>query len=160
LRTEWLAEHPVAFISLLHGEIAKAHAKHGEALAVRLNVFSDIPWERVAPVLFDTHPQVQFYDYTKWPDRTTPANYHLTQSASEHTSEAQIQAWAASGRNVAVAVKLRRSEPVPDSWLGLPVVDGDHSDARYVDEPGSLVLLRAKGRGLRDTTGFVRELTS
>jgi len=157
LRTEWLAEHPVAFISLLHAEIASAATRY-ENLAVRLNVFSDIPWEDVAPVLFTDNPGVQFYDYTKWPARVPPSNYHLTMSASERTPDWKIRSWSQMGHTVAVPVFLRRSEPVPTTFLGCPTVDGDVSDDRYNDAPGSVVLLRAKGRARRDTTGFVREL--
>lgn len=53
---------------------------------VRLNVYSDIPWEVAAPGLFARFPDVQFYDYTKVPGRNPAAlgikNYDLTFSFS------------------------------------------------------------------------------
>jgi hypothetical protein len=45
---------------------------------VRLNVFSDLPWEMMAPGLFDDFRNVQFYDYTKVPGRVVPDNYDIT----------------------------------------------------------------------------------
>lgn len=58
----------------------------------RLNMLSDIPWERLAPWLFSRFKPVEngrplrWYDYTKVPDRRAmpgfPANYDLTFSLS------------------------------------------------------------------------------
>lgn len=45
---------------------------------VRLNVFSDLPWELMIPDMFDMFGDVRFYDYTKVPNRKPPANYDLT----------------------------------------------------------------------------------
>jgi len=57
---------------------------------IRLNVYSDIPWELVAPGLFARFPEVQFYDYTKVPGRDPAAlgikNYDLTFSFSGSAS--------------------------------------------------------------------------
>ena len=58
---------------------------------VRLNVISDVPWELVAPWIFDRFPGTPygqdralqgFYDYTKIVGRQTPRNYDLTFSFS------------------------------------------------------------------------------
>ena len=52
--------------------------RENKRAAVRLNGTSDLRWERIFPELFGMFPDVQFYDYTKVPERVTPDNYHLT----------------------------------------------------------------------------------
>jgi hypothetical protein len=47
----------------------KMAKRKGMKLCVRLNVFSDIPWELTFAELFKEFPTVQFYDYTKNPRR-------------------------------------------------------------------------------------------
>jgi hypothetical protein len=149
-RTEFLAQHPDAFVALLTGELERL-VSNRKRYAVRLNTFSDLPWERIAPALF-TLPRIQFYDYTKWPmdlraDR--PANYHLTYSASERTTGAQVVDYVTGGQNVAVIFAVKRGQPLPTEYLGCRVIDGDKSDARYRDPVGVVVGLRAKGRMAR-----------
>lgn len=143
LRTNWLLADPSGFLSLLVHEIDRAARKHGEALAVRLNTFSDIPWETVAPWIFER--EVQFYDYTKRPNRTPPANYHLTFSASERTTDEEVTDLVRQGQNVAVIFTTTRNHLLPTHWKGVSVVDGDESDARHLDPRGVVVGLRAKG---------------
>lgn len=82
---------------------------------VRLNVFSDLPWERMVPELFDEFHDVQFYDYTKVPGRTTPDNYDLTFSfaGTEQNVAAMDYEIRRQQRRVAVvfaAVGLRRTD--------------------------------------------------
>ena len=92
LRTHFLAAHPEHAARLIHHEIdahTKKAEKKGFKAGVRLNVTSDIAWEHHAPELFKAHPKVQFYDYTKSPNRVMkhldpksdhPENYHLSLS--------------------------------------------------------------------------------
>jgi hypothetical protein len=42
-----------------------------------------------------------------------------------------------------------------DTFLGLPVVDGDDTDIRHLDPRGAIVALYAKGPARRDQSGFV-----
>jgi hypothetical protein len=63
-RTLLLARNPAAFISILKADIAHA-ADSRSPLVVRLNVVSDVAWEREHPTLFGDFPRVQFMDYTK-----------------------------------------------------------------------------------------------
>ena len=65
--------------------------KRGNTLAVRPNVLSDIPWERVYSDMFETFYDVQFYDYTKRPNRVVPANYDLTFSRSETNEQIALE---------------------------------------------------------------------
>ena len=124
--------------------------------AVRLNGDSDITWESMKfgeETLIERFPEIQFYDYTKWPSkfrREIPANYHLTFSRSETTSLEDIQVELDAGRNVAVVFNK-----VPTNWQGWKVIDGDSDDLRFLDCQGVIVGLKAKGAARKDTSGFV-----
>jgi len=93
-RTNMMLDNPEHFMTVVHNEIdahERAATRQGKKAAVRLNVVSDIPHEKLHPEVFTEHPNVQFYDYTKIagrvlnPDGTKkqlPANYHLTFSST------------------------------------------------------------------------------
>jgi hypothetical protein len=165
-KSKLFSANPKAFIDLASHEIlklAKRAAKLGLILVVRMNGTSDLPWENIRGTagltLMELHPTVQFYDYTKWPERDAKfPNYHLTFSRSE-TNEHFVFANLARGRNVAVVFSTKRGEPLPQSWQGFTVVDGDLSDLRFLDVPqygvGMVIGLRAKGRAKTRTSGFV-----
>jgi hypothetical protein len=104
---------------------------------------------------------VQFYDYTKVPkpwERTRHApNYALTFSRSESNEVACADALR-NGVNVAVVFSTRKGQPLPATWQGVKVVDGDIDDLRFLDEKGGVVVgLRAKGKARRPEVqgGFV-----
>lgn len=152
MRTRFLAEHPEQFVTLLADEIGRAVAKHG-AINVRLNTFSDLPWHELTPWLFTRFPDVQFYDYTKVWSRmgaAIPANWDLTYSASERTTDAAIGEAVAAGNNVAVVFSPGRTKPLPTFYAHSPVIDGDKSDDRALDARGVIVGLRAKGKMRQD----------
>jgi hypothetical protein len=109
-------------------------------IAVRLNTFSDIPWETVWPDLF-TRPglkNVIWYDYTKIPTRRPPACYHLTLSWTPQADRAAGE-WLARGGNVAVVFGVRKPADLPRTWRGYPVLDGTASDERWQDPAGHIV---------------------
>lgn len=85
-RTLFYKDNPEQFITTLHDDIYRAERKakrNGLSLLVRLNNYSDQPWELLYPELFDLHPNTQFMDYTKLPFRKDlPDNYDLTYSLS------------------------------------------------------------------------------
>jgi hypothetical protein len=125
---------------------------------VRLNGTSDIAWERVDPDLFQLFSGVQFYDYTKSPQRMRnyltgllPENYHLTFSRTE-SNEPECSKVLARGGNVAVC--FATLPPLGIEYLGAPVVNGDAHDLRFQDRSGVVVGLTAKGRAKHDRTGF------
>jgi hypothetical protein len=154
MKTRFLADHPDAFLTLVEHELSRAAAKYGDRLRVRLNTFSDIRWEEVAPWILRT--DVQFYDYTKDWARTPPANYRLTLSASERTSKRAIRSATVRGATVAVVFSTKRGHALPSAYAGMKVTDGDCSDNRADDGAGVVVGLRAKGRMRGDTRGMVR----
>jgi hypothetical protein len=154
------------FKSMLVKELqkhVKRATKQGKRLACRLNVFSDIAWEKVWPELFVMFPQVQFYDYTKNVNRAAmfslgelPKNYHLTFSRSETNSE-QVKVLLELGCKTNIAVVFD-SKDLPSQWQGRSVVNGDETDLRFLDKPYSIVGLYAKGKGKKDESGFVVQL--
>ncbi len=148
---------------------------HEMTPAVRPNGTSDLPWERIrlndGRTLFETFPTLQFYDYTKHVKRALdnaagrhPANYSLTFSRSE-TNEADCRAVLAAGGNVAVVFKICQCKrackhEIPEglTYLGYPVVNGDHDDLRFLDPKGVIVGLKGKGRAKQDASGFVVDI--
>jgi hypothetical protein len=157
LKTRFLAAEPEAFVSILAAEIRRAVRKHSKIL-VRLNVASDIRWEFVAPALFDI-PGASFYDYTKAPrkHRGTHPNYRLTFSVSERDrSVSEALDYLQTGGTAAVVFDIRKGQPLPITWNGFDVIDGDVTDARVFDPDGVVVGLRSKADGRSDTTGFVK----
>jgi hypothetical protein len=155
--------NPHAFYLVLAGEIARAVRKHG-AVRVRLNVVSDVRWELVAPAFLSRglwSERVTFYDYTAWSVSARPEpvalGYRLTRSAKEIHSVADIRSMIAAGCTVAVPFAVRKGQPLPQVWHGMAVIDGDMSDDRTLDPHGVIVGLRAKGDGIGDTSGFVRD---
>ena len=166
-RTRIFNEDRGAFLAQLTREI-RAFVRKAERAdltpAVRLNGTSDIEWERVAPELFETFADVQFYDYTKLPKRfkrTLPDNYYLALSYSEASERYAEMCRAAKEEHGASLVKVIRTKAEKARQLalltseGAPVVDGDAHDLRFLDVPGAMVLLTAKGRARNDRTGFV-----
>ena len=118
-------------------------------------------YRRSMPELF---PDVQFYDYTKSVKRARqhasgkmPSNYHLTFSRSELTPDSLVTELVEAGQNVAVVF-----DEIPETWLGLPVINGDEHDLRFLDSTtGVIVGLKAKGpKAKKDTTGFVVRLVT
>jgi hypothetical protein len=156
-RTLLLSRHPGLFRAILAADIARELALAGsQPLVVRLNVVSDVAWEREYPELFAHFATVQFMDYTKDISRildpARPRNYHLTFSRSE-ANEADCHRTLAAGHNVTVVF---RKPPYPATFWGYPVIDGDRNDLRFLDPAPCIVGLKAKGAGARrDTTGFV-----
>jgi len=154
-RTRLLFEKPRAFYVQLHQELVrfvKYCQKHGYKPACRLNLTSDIEWERLIPQIFTDFPSVQFYDYTKsyrrLRDNKTP-NYHLTFSRSE--SNSFHTTWALkTGHNVAVVFEHK-----PATWHGHTVVNGDEHDLLFLHPKNSVVGLKPKGRAKHDMSGFV-----
>lgn len=159
-KTQFLAEHPQAFITLLASELRRAVTKHG-AIDFRPNVASDLRWERIAPAILAV-PGIRAYDYTKAPasQRTGSDAYRLTFSVSEvRASTREALKVIDTGRTAAVVFATPKGQPLPATWNGRPVIDGDVSDSRADDPHGVVVGLRAKGsaRGAEGRgDGFVK----
>lgn len=155
------------FMSMLFKEITagiKKSAKTGMRPCFRLNLTSDLPWEKIkfdGCTVMEAFPNVQFYDYCKSPERMTkflagemPANYHLTFSRSEENGDVAL-AFLKSGGNVAMVFR----NSLPSSYFGHEVIDGDETDLRFLDGSGKIIGLKEKGLAKKDSTGFVLEPT-
>lgn len=159
IKTLFLHQHTAEFLTLLVHELDHdVWVKHDTDARVRLNNFSDIPWEDITidgKSIFGIFPRLRFYDYTKWGIRAMdanlgsfewPGNYRLTYSASEKTSDEGIVRQATQGVNTAVLFDVPAGQPLPSSWEGVRVIDGDEHDDRWLDPSYVIVGLRAKGR--------------
>ena len=159
-KTIWLHDDREGFIEQLRADIRAlvrmAKRKH-RIPAVRLNGTSDLPW--LAMQMAREFPELQLYDYTKSPRPwlRTRTNYHVTFSHSETNLSECIEALQ-HGVNVAVVFDTPKGKPLPDTWNGFSVIDGDTHDLRFLDTHrlGLVVGLHAKGRAKRDQTGFVQ----
>lgn len=146
-KTRWMASRPYAFMRALLAELAAAQRRHRGRFALRLNVLSDLEWTSLAPFLF-TFGRFH-YDYTKSTARALRAardggTYRLVLSHSGYNL-AECRAVLAAGGNVATVFRVAKGQPLPASWEGAPVIDGDRTDARWRDARGVVVGLRAKG---------------
>ena len=159
MRTAFLEADPQAMVTLIAWELRDLVAKHG-AVAFRPNIASDLRWEFIAPALFGI-AGVRGYDYTKanpLKHRGRLDNYRLTYSVSEHAlSEAIGAAYVKAGGTAAVVVRTPKHS-VPNTWRGMPAIDGDLTDDRTTDPTGVYVLLASKADGKADRTGFVKPL--
>jgi len=166
-KTKRFFEQRTQFLTELVKESKAAMRKadrEGFRPAFRLNLTSDVRWETV-PVVVDgveypnimtAFPQVQYYDYTKHTNRrNVPANYHLTFSRSESNDE-QVTAMFDRGFNVAIVFDTPKGKPLPSTWWGRRVIDGDEHDLRFLDPKGVWVGLRGKGEAKKgEHNGFV-----
>lgn len=164
-RTKMMFKEPEKFWKNLNLDIEKVKrlaAAEGRKPLVRLNGTSDLSWEDLKPHelggknVFEAHPDVQFYDYTKRPDRVMRnkhQNYHLTFSRSE-ANEGMAKRLLGAGHNVAVVFGGKQ---LPANYLGHPVVSGDEHDLRFLDprDKGHVIGLTAKGDAKHDSSGFV-----
>jgi hypothetical protein len=151
-KTKLFFEHREFFVNWMIDEIKSAKAKAdklGFRFSIRLNNTSDI-----TPVSFYTtidgkkmnlmqiFPDIQFYDYTKVPNRFDLTkkykNYDLTFSFSGHNMSDCITMLE---NKIKVAMVFKK---VPETFMGHKVIDGDKYDMRYLDDPGVIVGLKFK----------------
>ena len=54
-----------------------------------------------------------------------------------------------------MAVVFRNKNNIPSEFMNIKTYDGDETDARFLDKPSSIIALYAKGKAVKDTSGFV-----
>ena len=148
-KTKLFFEHREFFMGWLVDEIRTAKNKAeklGFRFSVRLNGTSDL-----SPEIFKLHGKcildifndVQFYDYTKVFNRvkllSKYSNYDLTFSFSGENETECLEALK-NGARVAVVF----NKPLPDTFWGYPVIDGDKYDMRYIDSTACIIGLKYK----------------
>ena len=155
-----------AFYVQLANEILRIHNKSTdllngtfEQIAIRLNGTSDIDHlsliKRYTGIDFldGFYSNLLFYDYTKNINvfkRYFGTNYKLTFSKSETNFDECLEVISMGGNIAAVF-----AAELPDTYGGIPVINGDQSDLRYFDPAGVIVGLKAKGDAKKDISGFV-----
>jgi hypothetical protein len=130
---------------------------------VRPNGTSDIPFENIlinGQTIFQIFADCQFYDYTKHPSRNlagkTAGNYDLTFSFSAITPKTISIKGLTNPANKRTAVVFQKQSDIPHNFRGWKVIDGDNTDVRHIEPAGVVVALYAKGKGKKDTGGFVQ----
>ena len=122
--------------------------REGLTPLVRLNGTSDIVWENIifkkyGCNIFEVFPDVQFYDYTKDPERVELPNYHLTFSYSQ-ASKARVNHYKQAiqrGQSIAfpvIASEFEQACALPDCY------SMDETDLRFLDNAGKYGILKAK----------------
>lgn len=152
-KTKLFYENRDFFMAWLIAEI-KQYKKEAEDkgyhFSVRLNNTSDISPEIFKTTVGNTQlnvlqmfPDVQFYDYTKVPNRITLlkkySNYDLTFSYDGYNWDICKKML---DNNVRVAAVFKNK--VPKYWNNVTVIDGDQYDTRFIDEPNVIVGLKYK----------------
>ena len=156
-------------MNTINAFIKKAGRK-GLTPLVRLNGTSDIRYENIGFVfegvyfrnIFEYFPNLQFYDYTKIPNReksingiqSFPTNYDLTFSYSGADGFQKYNDRALKA-GVRIAAVFDRVENIPLTFYGRKVISGDETDVRHLDPVNTIVALYAKGKARKDTSGFV-----
>lgn len=152
-------------------KLVKKAEKLGLVPAVRLNGTSDVVWEKIKietagnATIFECFPDVQFYDYTKIPNRDLSIdNYHLTFSISGELAYRPIMKKAFSHGFKSYAIVYNGDEAL-DSALkaGFWPIDGDAHDLRFIDNESldytasmpTIAILKPKGKAKKETNGFI-----
>lgn len=155
-RTLHYVKDRMSFIQRLVKEVTRLQKRY-DKLAIRLNGTSDINWMPIIRRLHTMYPNIVFYDYTKNPkfalDSLNVPFHHVTFSRSEDNDD-DCKEVLKHGINVAVVFRKK----LPKTFWGYPVIDGDETDARFLDSQGCIIGLRAKGEAKKDTTGFVVDI--
>ena len=168
-KSEYFINDRNTFLDQLFKEISKLSKKFGSSLVIRLNGTTDIRYSKLkidGKNIFETFPNVTFYDYTKNPnivyDSLNYDNYKVTFSRAETETNQKIAKILKENKaNIATVVSVDLFKKIfPDdqkeSSIGfLNLINGDLSDLRFLDEPNSIVLLKAKGDAKKDNSNFV-----
>lgn len=134
------------------------------------DLVTGVAWFISGKTLLEVFQNVQFYDYTKNPSRMKrflraknsrssdwPNNYHLTFSLAEGNRDVALS-FLREGATVAAVFNVMKSAkaegPLPATWHGFPVSDADKHDYRFLDAPGQIAGLRAKGEAKFASTDF------
>jgi len=142
----WLHEFRLdLFSKAICHEIRKAEKlakKKGQSFCVRLNCTSDLDFSEIIA----SFPSVQFYDYSKDPNRQAMDNYHLTYSWDSFSKGRLPFYRQALERGQKIAFPVVKADL--DRILALPsTLEMDSSDLRFLDGDGSYGILAIKETG-------------
>ena len=148
-RTVLYVLFPKLFKKALIKEIRKAHAKHGKALAIRLNGTSDIDWSDVIAA----NPETMHYDYTKLYNRVLKnklPNYHLTYSGSAFNARSIKNTAKAINAGVNTAIAFNTKNLKGEFKTPSELDNFDTTDLRFLDNAGAVGALTRKGSSRAD----------
>ena len=160
-KTDYFESNQTEFLKQLVKELSnfeKLCSKQGKKGAVRLNVLSDVNWEKLGiPQQF---PNLFFYDYTKRAARLNsvdmPSNYKLMFSYSGSPKyQSQVKLAEKTDAPIAVVFKCKK---LPKTFMGREVVDGDESDLKNVLAGKVIIGLKAKGKARKSNSSFIVEV--
>lgn len=158
-----------AFMNQLAVEIhalKKTAIKNGLIPVIRLNGLSDIEFENIRfnykfigkklnnVTIFEIFSDLQFYDYTKNPNRDQlPKNYDLTFSYSNKPEFKKFNEIAIKkGLRIAAVFS---DQNIPSYFLNRQVLNGDESDLTFLAPKNIILGLYAKGKAKKDLGGFI-----
>ena len=140
--------------------LVKRADKLGLKATVRLNGTSDIRYENIGFTfegiyyrnIFECFPDIQFYDYTKIPNRFKsvngasdfPSNYDLTFSYSNKPGFEKYNQRALDN-GYRIAAVFEDVKTIPLTFHKKPVLSGDDNDLTFTKPKGSILGLYAKG---------------
>jgi hypothetical protein len=176
-KTAFFFQDRPGFLAQLRRELTNADkscCRDGVVGYVRLNVFSDIAWERMLNL--GSYPHLRFYDYTKSMPRALAQIgsdvYRLAYSINEESDDAAVAGLLAAGGIASMVLSVRyvnagNLDPTPESvtvaGAQFVVIDGDKHDNRFTQPPGTVAGLRLKGslkmRATAVASGFARPVT-
>ena len=150
-KTKLFYEESSFFMAWLIAEIRfyqRKATKDGFYFSARLNGTSDIDWANVrvnGQNIFEIFPDVQFYDYTKNPNKfvNKPTNYHLTFSYTGRNWNS-CKTLLERGNNIAMIFNVKNETELPAMYNGYKVINGDLTDYRVSDSKGIIVGLKFK----------------
>jgi hypothetical protein len=146
-KTDWYHSDRKAFIAQLIHEITlfeKLCKKNEVECWIRLNVLSDVRWELMQNgAIPQRFPDINFYDYTKVSKRMKklPANYQLMFSYSKAE---EYQTYVEQALQTDVPMSVVFLGPMPKTFLGREVVNGDVSDILNLYQRGKIIGLTYK----------------
>lgn len=152
------------FMDWMITEIKQAQRKaikDGYDFSVRLNGTSDIDWANIrldGANIFEHFPNTNFYDYSKHYLKFTDniPNYHLTFSYSGYNTNECINLLN-TGKNVAVIFNVKNVNELPKTFMGYEVINGDLTDARFLDKKGVIVGLKWKNIANKTNNNTIKQ---
>ena len=162
-KADFFIHDKVIFLNKLAKELLKVGAKakkQNKQIAVRLNGTSDLDfiallkkYNNLDLLSGSEFENLVFYDYTAILGKVKKyigTNYAVTLSRKEN-NETDILKALEMGGNVAAVF----SGSLPKRYKGYEVVDGDSSDLVMLEARNCILGLKAKGKAVKDASGFV-----
>lgn len=170
-KTDFFLSDKPRFLKLLWAELTYCDSTQDLAL-IRLNMYSDVDWySEFLNHNYDltTFKNLIFYGYTKRPSileqSSQLSNFDCIFSYSGYNWKLCEHYLNQGLCNVSVVFKLKKKDPLPKTWNGFPVLDGDLNDQRLksIEGTGFIIALRyknpvAKGSKTYKPSKFVIEL--